>query len=331
MVDYAKLQIKAGKGGDGAVSFQTLRGRPKGPPDGGDGGDGGSAYLIVDKDLTTLVPYRFKKNFHAGDGKRGAENHKTGSRGEDLFLPVPRGTKVVDAQGRFFADLTTVGDKVMVTRGGLGGRGNMHVKRSDFKAKSSELVDKKEMWAWHEEGEKGQEITLTLELKLLADVGIIGLPNAGKSTLLSVLTAAKPKIANYPFTTLEPNIGVLRHKVKELILADIPGLIEGASQGKGLGEAFLRHIERTQILLHLVSAEVENPAQAVRTVNNELLQYSKDLLDKPQIIVLSKIDTLTESELKQKIKLLRKPKVLTISALTKEGLEKLKDELISLF
>src|SRR3989344_1121514 len=230
MVDYVKLKLKAGRGGNGAVSFSHLRGQPYGPPDGGDGGDGGDVYLVVTKDLTTLLPYRYKKHFEAEDGTRGGKNQKTGKHGGSLLLEIPPGTRVTDEEERLIADLTRVGEKVLIAKGGSGGRGNMHIKRSDFGPKMS-----KDDWHWFEKGEGGGELTITLELKLLADVGLIGLPNAGKSTLLSKLTAAHPKIAAYPFTTIEPNLGVMHHKGKELVIADIPGLIEGASHGKGLG------------------------------------------------------------------------------------------------
>ena len=361
MVDYVKIKIKAGRGGAGAVSFQRLRSRPYGPPDGGDGGDGGDIYLVVDKDLTTLLPYRFKKDFKATDGARGGKNQKKGARGEPFYLQVPAGTKITDSEGRLIADLVKVGETVMVAKGGKGGRGNGHIKRSEFtrlpsfvrrsgqgikhaelKVKDSDtkihnskfkILNSKEMWHWFEEGEQGQEVTLTLELKLLADMGLIGLPNAGKSTLLSKLTAAHPEIAPYPFTTLEPNLGVMSYKGKELVLADIPGLIEGASKGKGLGDLFLRHVERTKFLAHLISVESQNPVGNLETINKELQSYSEDLADKPQIILLTKIDILDEKELKNKIYQFKNKhiKVLPIAAISGEGLEKLKDEIIKRF
>jgi len=360
MVDYVKIHAKSGHGGSGAVSFRRARGSPYGPPDGGDGGDGGDVYLTVDKDLTTLLPYRFKKDFKAEDGTRGGKNHKKGAAGESLYLSVPAGTKVTNGKNQLVADLTKAGETVMVVKGGRGGRGNAHVKRSDFSksqiANRESISDKRQatsIWSWHEEGEEGQEIGLTLELKLLADVGIIGLPNAGKSTLLSKLTAAQPKIAAYPFTTLEPNLGVMRHKGKELVLADIPGLIEGASKGKGLGDLFLRHIERTRMLVHLVSVEVEKPLETFSLVNKELGAYSVELKNKPQVTLLTKIDILNKEELKNKIDQFKNEsprptdggvvssfsrssknkniKVIPISSVTGVGLESLKDELIEKF
>jgi GTP-binding protein len=333
MIDYVKIHIKAGKGGDGAASFQRLRGRPYGPPDGGDGGEGGNVYLVVSRDLTTLIPYRYKKNFEAKDGLRGGKNHKKGKTGEDLLLPVPAGTKVMDNKERLFTDLTRQSEKVMVAKGGKGGRGNMHIKRSEIRGNTPGLGRKSEAWRWFEKGEDAQEIELILELKLLADVGLIGLPNAGKSTLLSKLTAAKPRIASYPFTTLEPNLGVMHHKGREIVVADIPGLIEGASKGKGLGVQFLRHVERTKILVHLISIESEDPVSDLRSVDNELKKYSKALADKPQVYLLSKIDIVDLEVFKNKVSQFKKKrvKVLPVSSVTGDGLEELQDAIITSF
>jgi len=335
MIDYVRIKLKAGKGGDGAVSFQHLRGQPYGPPDGGDGGDGGDVYLVVTKDLTTLLPYRYKKQFEAEDGTRGGKNHKTGKHGEPLLLEVPPGTKVTDKEERPIADLTRVGDKVLIVKGGRGGRGNAHVKKSEFRMRNSEFKkeenSKFNMLHWFEKGEESTEIGITLELKLLADVGLIGLPNAGKSTLLSKLTAAHPKIAAYPFTTIEPNLGVMHHKGKELVMADIPGLIEGASKGKGLGDQFLRHVERTKVLVHLISVESTDPVADLKTVDNELKQYSEQLIRKPQIYILTKIDTVDLEDFKNKVSQFKKKKIkiLPISAISGDGLEELKDAIIS--
>jgi GTP-binding protein len=333
MIDYVKIKLKAGKGGNGAASFQRLRGRPYGPPDGGDGGEGGNVYLVVSRDLTTLIPYRYKKHFEAKDGVRGAKNHRKGKSGEDLFLSVPAGTRVMDASERLFADLTRMGEKVMVAKGGKGGRGNMHIKRSEIRGNTPGLGRKSEAWRWFEKGEEGQEIELILELKLLADIGLIGLPNAGKSTLLSKLTAATPKIASYEFTTLEPNLGVMRHKGKEIVLADIPGLIEGASKGKGLGVQFLRHVERTKILVHLISIESEDPVGDLKTVDDELKKYSEVLGDKPQVYLLTKIDIVDLEDFENKVSQFKKKrvKVLPVSSVTGDGLEELQDAIITSF
>ncbi|OGY27710.1 MAG: hypothetical protein A2Z42_05005 [Candidatus Woykebacteria bacterium RBG_19FT_COMBO_43_10] len=335
MVDYVKLKLKAGRGGDGAVSFQHLRGQPYGPPDGGDGGDGGDVYLIVTKDLTTLLPYRYKKQFEAEDGTRGGKNNKTGKHGEPLLLEVPPGTRVTDEEERFIADLTRVGDKVLIAKGGRGGRGNAHVKKSEFRMRNSEFKkeenSKFNMLHWFEKGEESTEIGITLELKLLADVGLIGLPNAGKSTLLSKLTAAHPKIAAYPFTTIEPNLGVMHHKGKELVIADIPGLIEGASKGKGLGDQFLRHVERTRVLAHLISVESTDPVKDLKTIDKELKEYSEELANKPQIYILTKIDIVDLEEFKNKASqfIKKKIKILPTSAISGDGLEELRDAIIS--
>lgn len=338
MIDYVKINLKSGKGGNGAVSFQRLRTRSYGRPDGGDGGDGGDLYLQVVKDLTTLLPYRYKKNFEAEEGIRGGKNKKNGRRGEDLFLPVPPGTKITDDMGQEFADLTKIGEKVMIVKGGKHGRGNAHIKHSDFigtgenlaKEKGTGYLQFKDKWHWYEKGEETKEITVTLELKLLADIGLIGLPNAGKSTLLSKLTAATPKIASYAFTTLEPNLGVMRHKGKEVIVADIPGLIEGASRGRGLGDQFLRHVERTKILLHLISIESGDPIADMKTIDKELKVYSKLLTNKPQVYLLTKIDVVDLEDFKEKIAQFKKKKikVLPISAVSEDGLEELRNEII---
>ena len=337
MVDYVKIHIKAGNGGNGHVSFMRLRGKPYGPADGGDGGDGGNVYLIAKSDLSTLIPYRYKKDFKAENGSIGGKNHKRGSRGDDLYLSVPAGTLVKNEKEQVLIDITDLNAPVLVAKGGKGGRGNAHAKMSDIRHQTSEIGhlnfenDKWEALKKAEEGKPGEEEILILELKLLADVGIIGLPNAGKSTLLSKLTLAHPKIASYPFTTLEPNLGVMEQKGKDLVLADIPGLIEGASRGRGLGDQFLRHVERTKLLIHLISASSDDPAEEFETINKELGGYHEDLSKKPQIVVLNKIDLVNKEQVNKKVKALKakKIKVMLISAVTNEGLERLKDEIIS--
>ncbi len=333
MVDQVRIRVKAGDGGKGHVSFRRLRGKPYGAPDGGDGGNGGIVIIKATTNLSTLLPYRYKKDFKAEAGYPGGKSRKKGAKGKDLVLEVPLGTLIKDEEGSTIADLTREDQVELVALGGKGGRGNAHIKRSELKIENSKFKNKREFLSWFEPGALGEEIILSLELKLLASVGLVGLPNAGKSTLLSKLTKARPKISAYPFTTLEPNLGVMYHRNKELVVADIPGLIEGASKGKGLGDQFLRHVERTRALVHLVSAESEGVASDLKNINNELSEYSKKLSDKPQIIILTKIDTQTKADLKNKIDQFKKQniKVLPTSSVTGEGLEKLKDELVKMF
>ena len=333
MVDYVKIKIKAGDGGSGHVSFGKLKGKPYGPPEGGDGGDGGNAFIKTTRNLSTLIPYRYKKDFEAEDGENGGKSQRKGAKGEDLFLEVPLGTLVKDESGFTIVDLIKNDQRELVALGGKGGRGNAHIKRSSMppNQKISEF-------SRHAEGgSNGEEVNITLELKLLANVGLIGIPSSGKSTLLSKLTSAKPKISPHPFTTLEPNLGVMYHKGKELVLADIPGLIEGASEGKGLGDQFLRHIERTKILVHVVSAESPNLFADIVVIKKELSEYStkitpgsQSLSDKPEVMVLNKIDVLSEDELKNKLDQFKKYniEVIPISSTIGDGLDKVKDKII---
>jgi GTP-binding protein len=308
MIDYAKITVKAGNGGSGKVGWRQDKFQRKGGPDGGNGGNGGSVYLVADKDLNTLKPFQFQKLFEAQSGQMGGNSRRTGRSGEDLVIQVPVGT-VVNKN----IDLAEAGQKVLVAKGGVGGRGNRAFRSpTNTTPKTAET------------GTKGESQVLSLELKLLADVGLIGLPNAGKSTLLSVLTKAKPKIADYPFTTLEPNLGVMDN----LVMADIPGLIEGAHEGKGLGIEFLRHVERCRVLVHVIDATSKTINADYHQVRSELGQYSKGLLDKPEIIVLNKIDLLPEKELEKTTKALKK-KVIALSAATHKNLDKLKQALIS--
>jgi len=349
MVDYVRIKIKAGDGGAGAVSFRKLRGKAHGPPDGGDGGNGGDVLIKASKNLSTLTPFQFKKNFKGGSGEPGGKSMRKGASGGSLILEVPLGTLVKDTQEEVVGDLAAEGDELLVAKGGKGGRGNAHLSRSENKAlralRSNELEklrmnnekitgEKEGRWEYlkhAEKGGEGEEIELVLELRVLAEVGLIGLPNAGKSTLLSKLTAATPKIANYPFTTLEPNLGVmtlggrvaLNPKPLTLVIADIPGLIEGASQGRGLGDQFLKHIERTKVLVHLLDATSPNPYKDYLVVRNELKSYNPSLVEKKEIVVVNKIDLLTEEELKEKLaNLVEKGlRPLDISALNAFGLE----------
>ena len=333
MVDYVKIKIKAGDGGSGHASFSKLKGKPYGSPDGGDGGDGGNAFIKATSNLSTLIPYRYKKDFEAKDGQSGGKSQRKGAKGEDLFLEVPPGTLIKDESGFTIVDLIKHDQRELIALGGKGGRGNAHIKRSSMppNQKISEFSK-------HAEGGgNGEEVTITLELKLLANVGLVGIPSSGKSTLLSKLTSAKPKISPHPFTTLEPNLGVMYHKGKELVLADIPGLIEGASEGKGLGDQFLRHIERTKILVHVVSAESQNLFADIVVIKKELSEYSKkippgnqSLSDKPEVMVLNKIDVLSEDELKNKLDQFKKynMEVIPISSTIGDGLDKLMDKII---
>lgn len=325
MVDYAKIKVKAGDGGDGAVSFYIHKGRPYGPPDGGDGGKGGDVYLMSCFDKSTLVDFNFQKLFKAQSGDNGGKNNKRGRSGKDIYIKIPVGTIVRDLSTNQVFDFDQKDKIVQIANSGLGGHGNALFK--------SMRVDKKSEEYWRavrtaERGHKGEEKELILELKLLADIGLIGLPNAGKSTLLSVLTLSKPKIAPYPFTTLEPFLGVMNLE-KSLVLADIPGLIEGASKGKGLGIQFLKHIERTKILIHLISVEVESKIDSFNKINTEIQAFSEKLKSKPQIVVLSKIDILSKEEIDKIVKEFKhiRVKIIPISALTGKGLENLKKEI----
>lgn len=313
MIDQVKVVVQGGHGGAGAVSFLRRKGNVKTPPDGGNGGRGGDVYLLATSDQNTLLSFRFRKIFSASPGGKGDVSNRGGLNGEDLVLKVPVGTEVFWL-GQMIADLSKIGQKVMVAQGGKGGRGNTHLK-----TKEDHLPH------WAEPGEKGEVKELTLELKILADVGIVGFPNAGKSTLLSRLTEAKPKIGSYPFTTIEPNLGVMVWKGKTVVIADIPGLIEGASEGKGLGHDFLRHLERTKLLIHLTSNLAE-----YQLIRSEILKYGKDIEKKKELVVLSQSDKYEPEELKSRLKELssQRLKPIAVSALSGEGLELLKNQVI---
>lgn len=276
-VDTAKVKLEAGKGGDGAVSFRREIYIPKGGPDGGDGGKGGSIIFKADKDTNTLLDFRYNPELKAENGKNGAGSRSAGRSGKDLIVEVPIGT-VVKRDGEVIADLVRDKQEAVIAKGGDGGFGNAHFKSSTRQAPIIAEV-----------GEPGEAFEVELELKLLADVGLVGLPNAGKSTFLSVVSNAKPEIANYPFTTITPNLGVATIDKTDLLIADIPGLIEGASEGKGLGHAFLRHIDRTAVLLHLVDIYNSDAGEAYETIRKELEKYS-DLKDRPEIIALTKCE-----------------------------------------
>ena len=280
-IDEAVIKIRSGKGGDGVIHFRREKYEPRGGPDGGDGGRGGDVILQVVPTLNTLVAFRHKTHFLAQAGANGAKQNMTGRSGEDLVVSIPPGTLIFDAESNeLLGDLTEAGQQMVVAKGGRGGRGNARFANSRDQAPRHA-----------EKGEPAQERNLRLELKLIADIGIVGVPNAGKSTLLSVVTNAHPKIAPYPFTTLEPNLGVAElDKETILVLADIPGLIEGAHQGVGLGYGFLRHIQRTRVLIHLLDGASDDPVSDFAQINTELALFDPDLLRKPQIVVLNKID-----------------------------------------
>ncbi len=319
--DYTKIIIKSGDGGNGAISFRREKYVAAGGPDGGDGGKGGDVYFVVDKDKNTLIDFRYNKKYKATNGENGSGAKCSGKSGEDIYIGVPIGTVLKDNEtGKVIVDLSEPGQKELVLKGGRGGRGNQHF------ATSTRQVPR-----FAEDGEPGQEKEVILELKLLADVGLLGFPNVGKSTFLSTVTSARPKIANYQFTTLEPNLGVVKSKDgTSFVIADIPGIIEGASQGVGLGLKFLRHIERTRLLLHLIDvsgSEGRNPVDDFNVINEELKKYSEKLANRKQIIVATKCDVLNQ-ELLEQLENLAKEKNMEffkISSVTGEGIEKLLD------
>ena len=320
--DYTKIIIKSGDGGNGAATFRREKYVAAGGPDGGDGGNGGNIYFQVDKDKNTLIDFRYNKKFKAKNGENGSGSHCNGKYGEDLYIKVPIGTVVKDVEtGKVIADLSEPGQTELILKGGRGGRGNSHFATSTRQAPR-----------FSEDGEKGEEKEIILELKLLADVGLLGFPNVGKSTFLSIVTDAKPKIANYHFTTLEPNLGVVKTKDGSgFVIADIPGIIEGASEGVGLGIQFLRHVERTRLLLHFLDVsgqEGRDPVEDFYAINKELEKYSEKLSKRKQIIVANKMDAMQDEELIKKVEELAKKEGLElykISAATKMGGEELID------
>ena len=318
--DYAKIYVSAGKGGDGAVAFRREKYVAAGGPDGGDGGKGGDVYFEVNPDSNTLIDFRYKKKFKAENGNNGEGGHKYGKSGEDLYIKVPLGTIVKKSDtGEVLADLSEENKKVLVLKGGRGGKGNSHFATATRQAPR-----------FAQKGEDGEEGELILELKLLADVGLIGYPSVGKSTILSVVTSATPKIAEYHFTTLEPNLGVVKSEYGDsFVIADIPGLIEGASEGVGLGIQFLRHIERTRLLLHVVDVagtEGRNPVEDFYTINKELEKYSKKLATRKQIIVANKIDSMQDESLYNELENVAKEnnmEIFKVSAATGQGMKEL--------
>lgn len=292
--DTAEVMIVAGKGGRGVVSFRHEKYVDKGGPDGGDGGKGGDVIFVADNNVNTLASFRFKPELRAGDGEAGGKRRKHGADGVDKLVKVPVGTAVY-RDGHLVAELTTGGQRRVVALGGAGGFGNAHFKSSTRQTPRVAEV-----------GEKGDSFPAKLELKLVADVGLVGFPNAGKSTFLSVVSNARPEIANYAFTTLTPNLGVADIDGQSLLIADIPGIIEGASRGKGLGLEFLRHIERTSVILHMIDVVTEDVAESYQVIRRELVQHSAALVTKPEVIALTKIDTVPESTVKQQLEHLRR-------------------------
>jgi GTP-binding protein len=318
-IDYAKIYIKAGNGGDGAVAFRREKYVPKGGPAGGNGGSGGSVIFRADRNLTTLLDFQYKRKYIADDGDPGGSSLKDGKSGQDIIIKIPVGTLIKDAgTNELIFDLDTDQKEFVAVKGGKGGKGN-----SNFATPTNQTP------RFAEDGRPGEEKNIELELKLIADVGLVGFPNAGKSTLISVISEAKPKIADYPFTTLEPNLGIVRYKnYQSITVADIPGIIEGAHLGKGLGLKFLRHIERTKILLIMIDITSEDYVKDYKTLLGELEKYSKVLSKKKKLVALTKSDLIEPKELK-KIREKKIPgykeEILIFSSATKDGIDKMLD------
>jgi len=320
-LDQAKIYIKAGNGGSGSASFRREKFVEYGGPDGGDGGDGGSIIIQSDRNLNTLIDFRYAQHFKAQHGKPGSKRNKTGANGEDLILKVPLGTQIYEEDNNtLIYDFTKNKEKYLVASGGKGGLGNVRFKSSTNRAPRKKT-----------NGKLGEEFWIWLQLKVIADIGIIGKPNAGKSSLLAALTRAKPKIANYPFTTINPNLGVSYHGGKEITLADIPGLVEGAHKGVGLGDKFLRHIERCKILLHLIDLSEDNLLNSYKKIKLELSNYDKDLINRKEIIFFNKSDLLNNIEINEKLKEFKKKiktKYEVISVYSNKDIQKIKKLLI---
>ena len=321
-LDQAKIFVKAGDGGSGSASFRREKFIEFGGPDGGDGGRGGSIIFVTDKNLNTLIDFRYQQHFKAEKGQDGKGKKKTGKSGKDLVLKVPVGTQILEEDNNtLIEDLAKSEKKINIANGGKGGLGNVR-----FKSSTNRTPRKKT------DGENGESFWIWLQLKVIADIGIVGMPNSGKSSLLSVLTSARPKIANYPFTTINPNLGVTNYNNKEVTLADIPGLIEGAHEGIGLGDKFLRHIERCKNILHLIDITNDNLLEVYSKVRKELFKYSNKLTKKKEIIVFNKIDMVNDEEINKKIDIFNKKikkKIYTISALKHKGLKTIKKILVS--
>jgi len=324
-VDYVKIHVASGKGGQGSAHLRREKYIPKGGPDGGDGGRGGHIILKANSNMWTLFHLKFKRHYRAGHGEAGGKQTSTGANGEDIYVDVPLGTAVKNTEtGEMLKELMNHGDELIIARGGKGGRGNDH-----FKSPTRQTP------RYAQPGMEGEEGDFTLEMKVLADVGLVGFPNAGKSTLLSVITAAKPKIANYEFTTLKPNLGIVAYRdYQTFVMADIPGIIEGAAEGKGLGHYFLRHIERNSTLLFLIPADADDIKKQYDVLLDELRRYNPELLDKERLITISKSDML-DDELKAEMKTeldrdFEGIPYLFISAVAQQGLVELKDKLWSM-
>ena len=317
-IDYAKIELQAGNGGNGAVAFHREKYIDKGGPSGGDGGRGGNIVFQTNTNLHTLQDIRYKRMYKAKNGQSGGSNNRTGKSGEDLIIQVPCGTIIKSIESKsIIKDLVKEDESHIICQGGIGGKGNFHFKSSTQQTPR-----------FAQEGVKGQKLSIELELKVLADVGLVGLPNAGKSTLLSVMTTAKPKIADYPFTTLQPHLGIVKYgEYQSFVMADIPGLIEGASKGKGLGHQFLKHIERNKILLFLIDVEEKNPNEVYNQLLDELVNFNKDLLDKDRIVVRTKIDTISEDVDERWSSF--SEEFIDISSVSNTGLNSLKDKLVS--
>jgi GTP-binding protein len=324
-IDEAVINVQSGNGGRGCVSFRREKFIPRGGPDGGDGGKGGDVVLLTTSRKRTLYQFRYQRHFKAKNGAHGQGKRKTGKNGQGLIIEIPPGTLITDAEtGQTIKDLVETDETLVLAKGGRGGQGNVRFKTSTHRTPR-----------FAQPGEPGETKTFRLELKLLADVGIIGLPNAGKSTLISAVSSARPKIGDYPFTTLSPSLGVVRTDWGEpFVIADIPGLIKGAHKGTGLGIRFLRHIERTKILVHLVDVstiEINDPLKSYDTVNKELSMYNQQLIEKPQIVVLNKLDLPGAQEMATSFQSALKGKeVISISALTGKGIEDLTSQIIQL-
>ena len=321
-LDQAKIYIKAGDGGSGSASFRREKFIEFGGPDGGDGGKGGSIIFVANKNLNTLIDFRYQQHFKAERGQNGKGKRKTGKNGKDLILKVPIGTQIFEEDNNTLVDDLTISEqKLIIANGGKGGLGNVR-----FKSSINRSPRKKT------DGKEGESFWIWLQLKVIADIGIIGMPNSGKSSLLSALTGAKPKIANYPFTTINPNLGVASYKNREITLADIPGLIEGAHEGIGLGDKFLRHIERCKSILHLIDITNDGLIENYLKVRKELFKYSNKLEKKREIVVFNKIDMISKEEINKKLDIFRKKinkKVLLISALKHAGLKDIKENLFT--